>query len=149
MATELAVLESIQAAILTLDDFETGDVSINDWRVLDQSTQRAPYVILETADDLAVTQLASGFVYFTTWSVPFTLVERFVDWRESYDALRDRREAVFGAIVANVGTGLYVAAIRSDGPVSEIFATGADPANSVDALPVFVAQRFIVEVQER
>jgi hypothetical protein len=146
--TEKTIQEAIQIVLIATATFDTGDVTINDWGVLDKSTENAPYTIIETADEFeSLFRVDSDE---NTYQVILNLVERFVDWDTSKTAFRDTREIVRAALADpnNAVSGLAVRSVRSGGPISPIYETYGQSEIQADALPTFLTQRLIAECQE-
>ena len=148
--SEATIQTAVQETLQAMDAFGTGDVVINDWGILDGSMNNAPYVIIETAD--AVTSRQDTVTPVTNWQIPVTLFERFTDWAETYNNLRDRRQAIidtFNEIGANRSPGLGAVTadvIRTDGPVGQWYDPNMDTGDN--PLPVFITQRMILEIEE-
>ncbi len=148
--SEATIQAAVKATLQGMTAFSTGDVVINDWRILDGTMNAAPYVIIETAD--SVTSRQDTVTPNTRWQIPVTLFERFTDWEETYNNLRDRRQAIideFNEVGANrsPGGGAVTAdVIRTDGPIGQWY----DPYMNPDdmPLPVFITQRLILEIEE-
>jgi len=146
--TESAIQSALQTVLLATATFDTGDVTINDWGILDQSTANAPYVIIQTADEFeSLFRVDSDE---NTYQVILNLVVRFVDWDTSKNSFRDTREIVRAAIAdpANAVSGLAVRSVRSGGPINPIYDTYGQAEIQEDALPTFLTQRIIAECQE-
>ena len=90
--TEKAIAEGIQTTLQSMSDFSAGDVAIEEWTILDGSTQNAPYVIIEVSDDFVARQEAPS--EGTVWQIPANLYTRFIDWPTSKTAFRDTRQAI-------------------------------------------------------
>lgn len=148
--SEATIQAAVQDTLQAMTAFSSADIVINDWSILDASTFDAPYVIIETAD--SVTSRQDTMTPNTRWQIPVTLFERFTDWAETYNNLRDRRQAIideFNEIGANrsPGGGAVTAdVIRTDGPVGQWYDPYMNPDDN--PLPVFITQRIILEVEE-
>jgi len=148
--SELSIQEKIQSVIQALTLFEDADVVINDWSIFDRPSIEAPYVLIEDSDDF------DGFQRVvtpeTTWGIPINLVERFTDWKETYDNFRARRQAVLDAFNgtgdARGDPGLDVQRIRNDSPITPYYDKLVPAELQAEALPIFVMQRIILECQE-
>src|SRR5579859_7400979 len=94
--SEATIQTALQTTLQALPAFGAAAVVINNWSILDQSIQNAPYVIITTADnfDLLLTAPTSPRSY----QIPITLVQAFVDWTTTLGNLRDRRQAVVDGI---------------------------------------------------
>jgi hypothetical protein len=82
------------------------------------------------------------------WQIPVTLFVRFTDWGETYNAMRDLRQAVINEIAANreFSTCYLVNVVRSDTPIGEWYDPHIDSA--ANPMPVFVTQRLMLEIEE-
>ena len=151
--SEQTIQEGIQTTIRALTAFASADVVINDWDLLDQSTANAPYVIIENSPEPIVTQqtVSGNFA----WSIPVSLFERFVDWPTTLNGFRTRRQAIFDAYNA-VGTAraaggieaVDIHTIRVGGPIEYLYDPYLRDEDIPDALPMFVTQQLIFEVDE-
>lgn len=151
--TEATIQAGIQAVIQTMTEFANADVVINDYTIYDQSSSRAPYVLIQTADDFSSRQ--DVMTPETTYQIPVTLVERFTDWKETLDGLTTRRDAIltkFNAVgtarAANGIAALTVDDIRPAGPIAFVYDAYLPEEQRAEAMPVFVAQTLIFEATE-
>lgn len=148
--SELAIAEAIQDTLQAITAFADASVVINDWRILDGSLYRAPFVIIETADTFTSRQ--DTIIANNRWEIPITLFERFTDWKETYDNLRTRRQAIIdefnevGANRAPGGGSVTADVIRSDSPIGEYYDPHSNP--DLNPMPLFVIQRIVLEVEE-
>ena len=150
--SEVDIQTDLQRELLNLTSiFQTGDVTIGDWSILDGSSANAPYAIIEMADDFSVSGAQSE--WNGTTSIPFTLIVKFIDWDTSMLAFRDLRQSVIDALKStmyynssSVTLGWGLRSIAS--------ASGIDPvydryeANPSESIPIFLSQRIILEVEE-
>ncbi len=140
--SEQTVQTAVRDTIRSLSAFSNADVTINDWTILDGSLDKAPYVIIETADGFSTNMAAMNPVI--NWQIPVTLFERFNSWKQAYDNLAIRRQAIIDRIMLNAEFApcMMVNAIRSDSPIGEWFPFQDAP------LPTFILQRIILEIEE-
>jgi len=146
--SEKTIQEALQTVLVASATYSSGDVTINDWGVLDGPTANAPYVVIQTADDFNVSfSVASDE---STWSEILNLVVRFVDWDTTLTAFRDNRQSTISALSspANGTVGLAVRNVRSGGPIVPIYETYADADIQADALPAFLTQPIVADCQE-
>lgn len=147
--SEQTIQEKIQGVIQALAIFEDADVILNDWGVVDRSSLEAPYVIIETSDDFEWQhQNPAGQM---RWGIPINLIERFTDWDESMNLIRDRRQAILDAFFvggAGAEAGVVVDMIRNDGVITPYYDRTVAQDLQPEALPVFLMQRMILEVTE-
>lgn len=148
-----AILQAdLQRELLRLSStFSSGDVTIDDWSILDGSSQNAPFVIIETADDTTHVDIQSD--ESSTIQIPFWIFVRFLNWGSSAEALRDVKDTIISALrkVENylpassvLGWGLRT--IRSGSPVGEYY--NKYDENLSENIPVFRTQLIILEVEE-
>lgn len=150
--SEYTIQQGIQAAIQAMSEFDNADVTINDWTVLDQPNEGAPYVIIESSDDFASTQ--DTVTPETTWFIPVTLYEYFTEWSTALNNLRTRRQAIIDKI--NSGNqrsagglaGTSVRSVRSGGPIGYVYDRYIAEDQVADAMPIFLSQQIIFEVLE-
>ena len=132
--------------------FSTGDVTINDWSILDGPNDKAPYVIIQSSDTIDVSQMQQESPLYS-YTIPFTVVVQFDDWDTARAALQTARQTVVDWLA---DTANYVAAsgrlawglrrIRALEPVSEIYDRYAE--NPDESLPIFLAHRLGATVEE-
>lgn len=150
--SEATVQAGIQDTLQAMSQFADADVTINDWSILDQGTSAAPYVIIRNANQF--TARKDTYTANTKWDIPIELYERFTDWPTTLNALRDDRQAIIDAFNANSSvrsaglSGVTVDEIRAASDVTEVYPPGIDPRQQPDALPMFVAQLFILTAEE-
>lgn len=151
---ETPIQAAIQVTFRGMSAFDDADVTINDWRILDQAVEKAPYIIIENSDEFNSRQ--DTVTPRNTWNIPVTLFERFTDWKPTLDNFRTRRDAIVGEF-NEVGTNrspgadstamVTVDSIRSDGPLTPWNYPWRDPETRGNDLPDFIAQRIIMEVR--
>ena len=150
---ETTIQAAIQAKIQSMAEFADADVVINDWSLLDQSSLAAPYVIISNA--VGITARKDTAAEQVTYGIPITLIERFTNWKPTLDNLRTRREAIFNAYAANDNArsaggleGVTIDVIRTDGPEEPYFDRGLSAEQQAVALPVFIQQTLVLDVEE-
>ena len=145
--SEQAIQEKIQTVIQGLAIFEDADVVINDWSIFDRPNIEAPYVLIEVSDEFESVQ--EVMTPENRWAVPINLVEKFIDWNETYNNFRDRRQAIIDAFngtgSARADSGLNIERIYNDGEITPYFDKTIDAKFQAEALPVFIMQRIIME----
>jgi hypothetical protein len=152
--SEATLQADLQREFLTLNTlFSTGDVTINDWDVLDGPNVNAPYIIIENSDDFAIATIQTSASRL--WMIPFTLFVRFLDWSTSevvFAAARqpvldklDVKKSSFSSSSGRLRAGIR--SIRSGGPIGYVYDRYVE--NDTESLPVFISQRIIVEVEEK
>jgi len=149
--SELTIQEAFQSALQALSRFEDSDVVINSWEVLDQSTDNAPYVIIENSDDWD--SLQETVTVTNNYRLPFTLVVKLAadTWTIAMNNFRDTRQAIIDAFTGSGRSafgqaGVYVQRIRPDGPIGYIYSPDVDPEQQPYATPLFVSQRIIADI---
>jgi hypothetical protein len=150
--SEAALQADLQREFLTLSSvFSAGDVTVNDWSVLDGPIEKAPYIVIENSDDFAIATIQTDPI--PLWMIPFTLFVRFLDWGSSEAAFAAARQPVvdhlvgraFQAASGNLNFGLR--SIRSGSPLGYVYDRYVE--NDAESLPVFLSQRIIVEIAEK
>jgi hypothetical protein len=150
--SEATLQADLKREFLTLTSvFSTGDVTINDWNVLDGPNANAPYIVIENSDDFAIAAIQTS--PSRLWMIPFTLFARFLDWGTSEVAFAAARQPVLDHLVAmayaagssNLNFGIR--SIRSGSPIGYVYDRYVE--NDAESLPVFLSQRMIVEIAEK
>jgi hypothetical protein len=150
--SEATLQADLQREFLTITSlFSTGDVTINDWNVLDGPNERAPYIVIENSDDFAVATIQTS--PSRLWMIPFTLLVRFLDWSSSEAAFAAARQPVLDHLVnkafqaASGNLNFGIRSIRSGSPIGYVYDRYVE--NDAESLPVFLSQRIIVEIAEK
>ena len=150
--SEAALQADLQREFLTLTSlFSTGDVTINDWDVLDGPNVNAPYIVIENSDDFAIAAVQTS--PSRLWMIPFTLFVRFLDWGTSEVAFAAARQPVLDLLVnkayqaASGNLNFGIRSIRSGSPIGYVYDRYV--AEDSESLPVFLSQRLIVEIAEK
>lgn len=121
MATELELQEALADVLRSMTYFEDNDVSINDWGVLDDEKVKAPFAIVQTADDFESTDTYADTTRFVL--VAYVFIE-FVDWQTSLNEMRDVRQNVLTTMNTGSNRALSIDSVR----VERIFAlSGVEP----------------------
>jgi len=150
--SEATLQADLQREFLTLSSlFSLGDVTINDWNVLDGPSENAPYIIIENSDDFAIATIQTS--PSRLWMIPITLFVRFLDWSTSEVAFAAARQPVLDHLVArayaaasgNLNFGLR--SIRSGSPVGYVYDRYVQ--EEAESLPVFLSQRIVLEIAEK
>lgn len=149
--TEATLQADLQRELLRLTaTFSSGDVTIGDWSVLDGSSLAAPFVIIEVADTF---DSNTENTWTTNWTIPFTLLVRFIDWDTSMLAMRDARATVLTALRDT--THYHASSTALAWGLRKLSAaTGIDAVydryneNTAESIPVFLAQKINLEVEE-
>lgn len=149
---EKLIQEGLQVALQTLDEFADIDIVINDWSILDASTTNAPYIIIVNADEFESRQDVP--TPETTWSIGLLLVVPFIDWKTSYDAIRDMRQIIIDKInsstVRSAGglEAVNIVEVHSGSPIVPIDNPYLLWEDIENALPDFVGQLVLLECEE-
>jgi hypothetical protein len=149
--SEAVIQADLQRELLRLTGtFSAGDVVINDWSILDQGNAKAPYINIETAETFNTTLVQSQWQ--TLWTIPFLLIEKFTDWDTTRGLIASDRALILAGLL-NVDSyddksALLAFGIREIQGSGEVPVYDRYPENSVEAIPVFLAFRMIVTVQE-
>lgn len=150
--SESIIQADVQRELLAITSvFSSGDVTINDWSVLDGSSQGAPFAIIETTDDFTIEGMEDEPI--TRWQIPFNIIVRFIDWDTSMLAIRDLRQSVLDRLTKTVyydpaSTTLAwgLRGISSNTGISEVYDRYNE--NTAESLPVYLSQRIILDVEE-
>lgn len=150
--SEATLQADLQREFLTLSSlFSAGDVTINDWDVLDGPIESAPYIIIENSDEFAIAAVQTS--PSRLWMIPFTLFVRFLDWGTSEVAFAAARQPVLDLLVnkayqaASSNLNFGIRSIRSGNPIGYVYDHYVE--NDAESLPVFLSQRLIVETAEK
>jgi hypothetical protein len=150
--SEATLQADLQREFLTLSSlFDAGDVTINDWNVLDGPNERAPYIIIENSDDFAIATVQTS--PSRLWMIPFTLFVRWLDWSTSEAAFAAVRQPVLDHLVnkayaaASGNLNFGIRSIRSGSPIGYVYDRYVQ--EEAESLPVFLSQRIIVETTEK
>lgn len=151
--SEKALQEGIQAVIQDISAFDNADVAINDWTLLDQSTDHAPYVRIENADTFNSRQDVKS--PDNTWPIPVTLIEAFDGWETTLNNFRNRRQAIideFNTVSshrsANGLNATTIDSIRSDSPIVYVYESYGDEKIRPEQTPIYIQQTMIFEARE-
>ena len=148
-----AILQAdLQREFLTLSSlFSAGDVTINDWDVLDGPRENAPYIIIENSDDFAIATIQTS--PSSLWFIPFSLFVSFLDWNTSEANFTTTRQPVLDQLVnkayaaASGNLNFGIRSVRSGSPIGYVYDRYVE--EDAESLPVFLSQRFIVEIAEK
>lgn len=156
MASEAEIQAGIQTVLRELDYFEDTDVVINDWTVMDQSLDRAPYAIIFTSGDFSSRQ--DSYTAQDNYTLPVMLIVALGarSWEVSYNEFQSVRQTVLNKFNANGSTarsangidGLNIMRIFSLTEISYVFPQGVDPDIMPDATPDFITQVLGFEVEQ-
>lgn len=151
--SEVLIQQGIQTQIRAMAEFADADVVINNWGILDQSVENAPYVIISNSDTFRSKQDVKTAE--TTWEIPVTLFEAFTDWETTENNFRTRRQAIienFNAVGdARSADGLdavTVDEIRSEGPITPYYGVYLTDEQMAEATPQFLYQTLIFSTEE-
>lgn len=147
MPTELQIAQGFQTLFQAMTEFTPDDVVINDGSILDGSILNCPYINILTSEEIDLTPAPARNV--GTYTIPVMLVERYTKEKETYDNLRDTRQAIVDEVFTGVGMsangleGTLVRRIRN--------LTGIEPISYADdpeqTFPVYIFQIYGVEVE--
>lgn len=130
--------------------FSTGDVTINDWSILDGPNANAPYIIIQSSDDFVIGSIQS--VAKRAWSIPFMLVVRFQNWGTSEAELATTRQTVLDWLVnksfasQSGALNFGIRSIRAGTPIGYIYDRYVE--NETESLPAYISQTLIVDIAE-
>lgn len=156
--SEYAVQTALQTYLQSLSAFDTADVVINDWALLDSQLANAPFVIIETGDDF--TSVQTSKIEQTTYSIKVYLFEAFTTWKATLDNLTTRRDAIL-ALFNNSATGARAAGsvdgadraidieeIRSASGVQPWYQHYVSQEDAANAVPNYLWQLMIFTAKE-
>lgn len=153
--SEKTIAEGIQAILQGMDDFSAGDVGIEEWTMLDGSTQNAPFVIIAISDDFDSRQDAKA--QSETWEIKVNLYVRFVDWGESRLKFRNTRQNILDEFneqgsksrSADITSKLIdIQSIRNGDDVGPWYPPFETKEELLASDPIFLHQEFIFETRE-
>lgn len=155
MASELQLQEAIISELINLSYFDSKDVVINDWSILEHEAVTAPWVILFTADTFSSTQ--TTVTANDSYIIPgWLLVEMGArSWKESMDEFQEARQAIkdtFNDPSSNARTlgfdGVQLPRIYNLSEILYIYPVGVDPEFQPDATPEFIYQILGFSVEQ-
>ena len=149
--SEQSIHTATQATLKSIESFQNASIVINDWTVLDDSTQNAPYVIIQTADEFRSEQPTMSVK--TRWDVYLNLIVRFEDDETTYNEVRRLRQTIideFNLVGGNRSAG------GAENVTADVIRNGSDIlgrydrniGNDPEADPLFLGQLIILEVRE-
>jgi hypothetical protein len=147
-----AVLQAdLQRELLRLTTlFSTGDVVINDATVLDGGNDKAPYVNIENAETFNIGGIETQ--WNSSWSIPFSLIEKFTDWDATRNLLATHRATILNALVDTAkyldASGYLSVMLQQIRGVGEEWYYDHYLAEGEEALPVFIGYRMIMVAGE-
>lgn len=94
MTTEQQLQEALQGQLQSLTIFPNDRVVINDYGLLDETSNVTNICIIENSPDPQSLH-ASGNRDFGAITIPATIAVRFVDWKPSLDDFRGMRQEVY------------------------------------------------------
>ena len=146
MTTEITIIEALADDVRASSKFDSDDVTIGDWGVLDGSNLAAPYVVFRPADDFRI--LYRVKTPEQSWSILLDLFEAFIDFDESMVEFIDSRRALIAAVAAGTGTtGLSLREIRANTNVDPVYPMNNDPEFIANAIPTFLTQEIVIECE--
>lgn len=151
--TEKQIQEGLQVILRSMEVFDDPCVVINDWRLLDQSNQDAPYAIIVTADTFDSRQDTRTAT--NNYDVPIVIAVRFSEWSTSLNELRDVRQAILDTFnttgtsrAAGLSEGITIDRIYSASPITPYYDKFLSSEQQAVSDPVFVTQEIILEVRQ-
>lgn len=155
MASELQIIEGIQDVIQTVTThFAADDVVINDWSILDQSADKAPYFRLETSEEWASNH-AMGTTEHATYTIVGYQIHRLAnrDWDTVLNEVITIRRAILDAF-NTPGTGwaggldgVIVRRIRANGTRQDIYEPYISESQIAESTPQFISYPWAFEVE--
>lgn len=152
--SEATILSGLKTALLSMEEFASGEVVIDDWDLITKGeTQASPFVILETSNEFVSRQDTQ--TPDTIWQIVlFLLVEYDGRWETSKAAFRTARQAIIDKIntssVRSAGglAGVTIDEVRSNGPIGYYFEPQLDPDDIAYADPLYLVQEIILSAEE-
>ena len=154
MATETQQQDGIQTVLLGMDYFDSKDVVINDWDVLDNPAVTAPWVILFTSDSFDSRQ--DVVTAQDNYNIPAWLIVELGarSWKTAYDEFQAVRQAIVdkfneeGTTARTAGglDGVDISRIYSLSDITYVYPANVDPDLQPDATPEFMGQLIGFEI---
>jgi len=151
--SEASVQTALQTLIQGMSEYGDSSVTIDDWSILDNLGEAAaPFVIIGTSDTFVARK--DTVSENTRWDIPVTIFEVFTGWPETLANLRTRRQAIIDLLNTDgtqrsVGTsGVTIDVVRNDGLIEGYYDPYLSPEDASQALPIYLRQRLILEVEE-
>jgi len=145
MTTEQQLQEAVQSQLQSLTVFTEPYVVINDYGLLDETSNVTNIAIVENSANPSSLH-ASGDRDFGTITIPVTIAVRFMDWKPTLDDFRDMRQDVFDLFSDTTGArGLSLAGVSVDTvtPGGAVNYLGLDNNSQ---LPIWVTQQININV---
>ena len=95
------IIDSLITVFAEMEYFGDGDITKNDFSILDGPTSRAPYLIVKTPDHFRSTQ--QTLTPETVYDVILILFVRFTDWTESFNEFSKVRDAMIDKVNSLAG----------------------------------------------
>jgi hypothetical protein len=150
--TETQIQAGLKTALQAMAEFADASVVINDWGVLDGTTENAPYVIITTSDDFTSRQDSPSAN--DTYNIPVTLFEAFTDWPTTLNHLQARRTAIItlanqGGTFRSAGQleSVTINAVRSGSRILPYYEPGLSADEMREATPQFLMQEIVLETE--
>lgn len=148
--SEATIQTGVQTILQGVTGFASASIVINDWSILDKSNSGSPYVLIETADNFVSRR--DTMTNNNRWDIPLFLIERFIGWEDTLNNLATHRQAIideFNEVGSNRSPGggaITADVIRNEGRIVPLY--DAYAVNKNEAIPIFLAQRIILEIEE-
>lgn len=133
-----------------------GAVVINDWMsFLSAPNENAPYAVIGISDNWKVNGVQTNDGS-DIWEIPLDLVEKFVDYYETRNLLRDHRQLIIDHLTSPTyydnQSGVLafgIRSIRSVGLIYDILDRFDEPETIRNRYPIFIGQTMILTVEEK
>lgn len=156
--SEKIVQDALLTILKTMVAFADADVVVNDWRILDGSSYAAPFIIIETSDEVISRQ--DSMIAETTYSIKVYLFEKFTTWKETLDRFTISRDAIYtlmndsstGNRAAGsqdaASTAINIEEVRTSSGVEPWYQHYVAQEDLANAVPAYLWQLFIFSAKE-
>lgn len=156
--SEATIQSALQTLFQGMSEFDNADVVINDWRLLDGSIQAAPFVIIESTDEISSIQRNQYAA--TTYNIKVYLFEAFTFWKETLDNFTTRRDAILtlfndsstgnraAGSVNGASVSIDIEEIRTASGIDPWYTHYVSPQDAANATPNYLWQLLIFRTRE-
>jgi hypothetical protein len=152
--TDTTIISGLITLFTSLESFGAQDVVVDDYSILDGTSHRSPFLLIETPSDFTATQATK--IPTTIWDIPVTLFVRFTDWQESMEMFRQYRNELISLM--NTGTGeraaglttgsITIDTIKGEGNIEGFYDVYLDEEQVKSALPIYLQQTIVFTAEE-
>lgn len=150
--SEATIQAGIQATFQAMAQFDSADVTICDWSILDGANSAGPYVIIEPADDVRSRQ--DVVTPENRYGIKVGLWQQWADYETSLVAFATLRQAMLTAFNTTTGernpgaTNADITEIRNITPIQYAPNPNLPPELAAQADPIFIMQMFVFDTVE-